>query len=269
MRYINYCERGSDVPQRSNGRAMGPVEAACSQALACNTRQGPTAETRLSCRDQRHVVRTQDRLPMANAAQGLSALENGVWIPAALASRWDVGYCHARFARGCTAEGRAQTGTFGRHHRFALGQACWKRGQRGYDAGKKTKGRKQHIAVDTFGFILAVVVHSAGIQDRTGARAVLIRLFGIVTPLQKIYVDGGYAGKLLAWTQDMFGWVIEVVKRNETGKFVVLPKRWIVERTFAWLANCRRLNRDYEINPRQSEAMIKLAMVHLLLKRLA
>ena len=119
------------------------------------------------------------------------------------------------------------------------------------------------------GFILAVVVHSAGIQDRTGARAVLIRLFGIITHLQKIYVDGGYAGKLIAWAQGMFGWVVEVVKRNETGKFVVLPKRWIVERTFAWLAHCRRLNRDYEINPRQSEAMIKLAMIRLLVKRLA
>lgn len=116
------------------------------------------------------------------------------------------------------------------------------------------------------GFILTVVVHSAGIQDRTGARAVLIRLFGIITYLQKIYVDGSYAGKLIAWAHGMFGWVVEVVKRNESGKFVVLPKRWIVERTFAWLTNCRRLNRDYEINPQQFEAMIKLAMIRLLAK---
>lgn len=179
-----------------------------------------------------------------------------------------MGQCHARFARSRAAESRAKRPTLGGYHRLALGQERWKRGQRGFDAGKKTKGRKQHIAVDTLGFILAVVVHSAGIQDRTGARAVLIRLFGIIAHLQKIYVDGGYAGKLITWAQGMFGWVIEVVKRNETGKFVVLPKRWIVERTFAWLANYRRLNRDYEINPRQSEALIKLAMVHLLLKRL-
>jgi putative transposase len=67
----------------------------------------------------------------------------------------------------------------------------------------------------------------------------------------------------------MFGWTMELVKRNERGKFVVLPKRWIVERSFAWLAHCRRLNRDDEINPRQSETMIKIAMVHLLLKRVA
>ena len=196
-------------------------------------------------------------------------MEDGIWVPATLASRRYVGHCHAGTSRGSTAESRAKCQTHRCHHRFALGQERLKRGQRGFDAGKKTKGRKQHIAVDTLGFILTVVVHSAGIQDRTGARAVLIRLFGIISHLQKIYVDGGYAGKLIQWAQGMFGWVVEVVKRNETGKFVVLPKRWIVERTFAWLANCRRLNRDYEINPRQSEAMIKLAMIRLLVKRLA
>ena len=75
-----------------------------------------------------------------------------------------------------------------------------KRGQRGYDAGKKTKGRKQHIAVDTMGFILTVVVHSAGIQDRVGARAVLIRLFSLIPGIQKIFADGGYTGKLTDWT---------------------------------------------------------------------
>jgi putative transposase len=97
----------------------------------------------------------------------------------------------------------------------------------------------------------------------------LIQRFSIVSALQKIYVDGGYSGKWLAWAHAMFGWGVEVVKRNETAKFVVLSKRWVVERTFAWLANYHRLNRDYEINPRQSETMIKLAMIHLLLERIA
>jgi transposase len=247
---------------------MGGTQAACGQAFACCTRQGPAAQTRFSYRDQWHAVRPQDGLPVAHAADRLSALEDGIWVPTALASRRHLGCSHACVARGSTAEGGTQCGTIGRYHRLALGQECLKRGQRGFDAGKKTKGRKQHIAVDTLGFILAVVVHSAGIQDRTGARAVLIRLFGIITNFKKIYVDGGYAGKLLAWSHAMFGWVIEVVKRNESGKFVVLPKRWIVERTFAWLAQYRRLNRDYEISPRQSEALIKLAMIRLMLKRL-
>jgi putative transposase len=79
------------------------------------------------------------------------------------------------------------------------------KGARGFDAGKKIKGRKQHIAVDTMGFILAVVVHSAGIQDRVGARAVLIRLFALVTTIQTVFVDGGYSGKLIDWSRDMFG----------------------------------------------------------------
>ena len=119
------------------------------------------------------------------------------------------------------------------------------------------------------GFILTVVVHSAGIQDRVGARAVLIRLFGLTPGIQKIFADGGYTGKLIDWTAAMFAWTVEIVKRSDAGKFVVLPKRWIVERTFAWLALSRRLNRDHEINPQQSEALIQLAMIHLLLKRLS
>ncbi len=119
------------------------------------------------------------------------------------------------------------------------------------------------------GFILTVVVHSAGIQDRVGARAVLIRLFGLIPSIQKIFADGGYTGKLIDWTAAMFAWTIEIVKRSDAGKFIVLPKRWIVERTFAWLVLSRRLNRDHEIIPQQSEAMIQLAMIHLLLKRLS
>ena len=119
------------------------------------------------------------------------------------------------------------------------------------------------------GFILTVVVHSAGIQDRVGARAVLIRLFGRVPGFRKIFADGGYTGTLIDWTAAMWAWTMEIIKRSDAGKFVILPKRWIVERTFAWLALSRRLNRDYEINPPQSEAMIHLAMIHLLLKRLS
>jgi len=119
------------------------------------------------------------------------------------------------------------------------------------------------------GFILAVIVHSAGIQDRVGARSVLIRLFCQFSLIQKVFADGGYTGKLIDWAKAMFPFVVEVVKRTEAHKFVVLPKRWIVERTFAWMALCRRLNRDYEVKHQHAEAMIKIAMIRLLLKRLA
>jgi len=143
-----------------------------------------------------------------------------------------------------------------------------KRGQRGYDAGKKTKGRKRHIAVDTQGVLLTVIVHSARIQDRVAARAVLIRLFCLFASIKTVFVDGGYAGKLIDWAQAMFGWTVTVVKRTEAHRFVVLPKRWIVERAFAWLGWSRRLSKDYELRPDSAETMIYIAFAHLLLRQI-
>ena len=152
-------------------------------------------------------------------------------------------------------------------HRFSIGQNGPKRGHRGYDAGKKIKGRKRHIATDTQGNLLTVVVHSAGIQDRIGARAVMMRLFRRFDTITKIFADGGYTGKLIGWAKEMFDYTVEIVQRNEQHTFKVLPKRWIVERTFAWLNWSRRLSKDYEINATSAEAMVHIAYVHLLLKR--
>lgn len=87
--------------------------------------------------------------------------------------------------------------------------------------------------------------------------------------LTAVFVDGGYTGKLIEWAKTMFGWTVQVVARREAHRFVVLPKRWIVERTFAWLNGSRRLSKDYEHLPASSEAMIKIAAIHLLVKRLA
>ena len=144
--------------------------------------------------------------------------------------------------------------------------AGWGR-QRGFDAGKKVKGRKRHIAVDTQGNLLAVCVHSAGIQDRRGARLLLIRLFAMFATLRVIWADGGYAGFLEGWAKDMFGWLLNIVKRTDAmrGKFVVLPRRWVVERTFAWLGNYRRLSKDYELLPETAEMFVKISEVHRLL----
>ena len=192
-----------------------------------------------------------------------------VWILSPLAPGRHLGSRDACLARTGEKSSRAKCRSDSGDCGFSVSQDRLKRGQRGFDAGKKIKGRKQHIAVDTMGFLLAVVVHSAGIQDRVGARAVLIRLFILLNTVQTVFVDGGYSGKLIGWGRDMFGWLVTVVKRTEAHRFVVLPKRWIVERTFAWLTNSRRLVRDYEVSPKQAEAMIKVAMIHLLLKRLA
>lgn len=141
--------------------------------------------------------------------------------------------------------------------------------QRGYDAGKKTKGRKRHIAVDTLGLLLVVVVHAASIQDRVGAKAVLIRLHRYFDTIKTVFVDGGYSGKLTAWGMQMFGWLITVVKRTEKHRFKILPKRWIVERTFGWMNWRRRLSKDYELKPQHSEAMLYVAMINVMIKRLS
>ena len=142
-------------------------------------------------------------------------------------------------------------------------------GVNGYDAGKKIKGRKRHILVDTMGLLLMVVVHTANIQDRDGAKLLLARAQGLFPRLQRIWADGGYAGKLIAWVQETCGWVLEIIKRSDVVKgFKLLPRRWVVERTFGWLGRYRRLSKDYERQPESSEAMVYWAMTRLMVRRL-
>jgi putative transposase len=143
-------------------------------------------------------------------------------------------------------------------------------GPRGYDAGKKIKGRKRHILVDTLGLLLIVVVHAACIQDRDGAKLVLERAKGKFPRLALIWADGAYGGKLIDWVKTVCCWVLEIVKRSDDVKgFKVLPRRWVVERTFGWLNRYRRLARDYERTPESSETMVQIAMIRVMLARLA
>jgi putative transposase len=142
-------------------------------------------------------------------------------------------------------------------------------GERGYDAGKKINGRKRHILVDTIGMVLMVVVHAANIQDRDGARIVLEKVKGRFSRLKLIWADGGYAGQLIEWVKTACNWVLEIVKRPEGTKgFLVLPRRWVVERTFSRLGHCRRLSKDYEHLTAHSESMIYLAMIRIMVRRL-
>jgi putative transposase len=143
-------------------------------------------------------------------------------------------------------------------------------GVRGYDAGKKIKGRKRHILVDTIGLLLIVVVHTANIQDRDGAKLVMEQVKGTFSRLQLIWADAGYSGKLVDWTKVIFGWVLEIVKRSDDVKgFKVLPHRWVVERTFGWLGRYRRLSKDYEGLTESSQALIYAAMIHIMVRRVA
>ena len=120
------------------------------------------------------------------------------------------------------------------------------------------------------GLVLAVIVHEADIQDRDGARLVLERLKGRFARLTLIWADGGYAGKLIEWVKNFADWTLEIVKRCDDVKgFKVLPRRWVVERTFSWLGRYRRMSKDYEQLPVNSETMIIIAMINLMSKRLA
>jgi putative transposase len=112
-------------------------------------------------------------------------------------------------------------------------------------------------------------VHAGDIQDRDGAKLVLASLLGKTPRLKRLWADGGYAGQLVDWVREQLGCELEIVKRSDDMRgFVVLPKRWIVERTFAWLGKCRRLSKDYEHQVESSEAMIRLAMIGLMARRL-
>jgi putative transposase len=123
--------------------------------------------------------------------------------------------------------------------------------------------------VDTLGLIIAIVVHAGNIQDRDGAKLVLAKLMGLFPRLKLIWADGGYAGKLIDWTLALGGWVLQIVRRcDDAAGFKVLPKRWIVERTFAWIGRYRRHSKDYEMLTESSEAMIRISMINLMVHRL-
>ncbi len=144
-------------------------------------------------------------------------------------------------------------------------------GERGYDAGKKVNGRKRHLAVDTLGLVLAVVVHRADIQDQDGARLVFDHLREALGRIKVVFADSAYGRSGLPnWVAATFGWILQTILRPvRTKGFVVLPKRWIVERTFAWLGRSRRHSKDYEKTTQSSTAMIHLSMTHHMTRRLA
>ena len=119
------------------------------------------------------------------------------------------------------------------------------------------------------GLILAVVVHAGNIQDRDAAKLVLGRLAGSFPRLKLIWADGAYGGELVEWVKVLLGWVLEIVKRPKDQKgLVVLPRRWVVERTLGWLGRYRRLSKDYEERPESEEAIVLIAMINLMVHRL-
>ena len=144
-------------------------------------------------------------------------------------------------------------------------------GPSGYDAGKKVTGRKRHIITDTDGHLVALQVHPADIQDRDGAVGVIASIRRLYPWLRHLFADGGYAGdKIRDALAELGRWTIEIIKRSDTANgFEVLPRRWVVERTFAWLGRCRRLAKDFEATIASAVAWVYVAHIRMLSRRLA
>jgi transposase len=181
---------------------------------------------------------------------------------------WLAGGALTCYQKPCSQARRARGEPGGRDHRQPECQGRSKRGSalgpQGFDAGKKVIGRKRHILVDTLGRLLNVVIHPADVQGRGWSHSLSVPLF-----IERIFADAGYQGPRVARTAASSGhWAVEIVKRNELRKFVVLPKRRIVGRTLAWISRNRRLARDFERYARTVAPFVRLAMIRIMLRRL-
>ncbi len=211
---------------------------------------------------------------MARAAERPAAQVHGARLSHAVGLGRHAGACPSRALPHDPGAGRPRSLSERRGDRQPERERCRKRGARidppGYDAGKKVKGKKRHLLVDTLGLILAVAVHPANVQDRDGALLVLDRHTRQLFPfLETIFADGAYGGRKLRRAMGDAVWRIEVVKRSAQAKgFEVIPRRWVVERTIAWINRCRRLAKDYENLNRTAIAFIRLASIRLMLLRL-
>jgi transposase len=212
---------------------------------------------------------------MAGHPEGFGGAQHGVRLFPAVVRRPDVGADTSRLVHRLPGANGPCGQPDRRRDRQPKREGGRKRGARidpnGYDAGKKIKGIKRSILVDTQGLLLHAIVHAADIQDRDGGRMLMETLFGLYPFLLKLYADGGYQGPLFraAMRKAMRQISVEIVKRSDKAKgFTVLPKRWVVERTFAWLGRCRRLAKDWECLSCNARAFIVLASIRMMARRL-
>src|SRR5689334_24483132 len=270
-RHVDSAEPGL---RRRLRRRAGPERRAVRPARApdpAGQTRGPAAHHRHAADAGRLVLPGAHRLPVAPPAAParVPALADGLRLPAGVRGRGRVGE-HPPPPRGDAARaGGPRAEPERRHRRHPERQDHRKGGPRGYDAAKKVKGRKRHVGVDTLGLLLGVIVHAADIQDADSAWDLLKQVKHLYCWLKVVFADSIYDRIAVLIACFLLGLTLIIVRRiaGTTG-FVVLPKRWIVERTLGWLGRCRRLSKDYEELPEVSEAMVTLAMIRLMLHRL-
>src|SRR3954449_11833784 len=223
---------------------------------------------------ERAPLHPRDRLPVARPAQGSATEEHGPRLSHALGLGRHAEAAAPRALRPGPRAGRQGGEPDGGDHRQPERQERGKRGARvdpgGYDAGKKVKGKKRHILVDTLGLLLSAAIQPADVQDRDGAIPLLRAARRLFPFVEVIFADGAYRGEATAKAVAGTGrWRLETVSRGDAEGFVPLAKRWIVGRTFAWLGRCRRLAKDFENLAVNALAFLRLGMIRLMLRRLA
>src|SRR6185437_14783549 len=222
---------------------------------------------------ERDLLCAVDRLPVAGDAEGFAPEEHREPLLRPVGLGRHAGTPPPRALCRDARAGRARGEPDGGDHRQPERQGGSKRGSaldpQGFDAGKKVTGRKRHILVDTLGLLLSVAVHPANVQDRDGAGELLRTARRSFPFIERIFADAGYQGPKMAKLVARTGaWSLQIVKRSDAHRFVVLPKRWIVERTFAWISRNRRLARDFERYAPTVAAFFRLAMIRIMLRRL-
>src|SRR5215218_7304069 len=270
-RHVDSAEPGL---RRRLRRRAGPERRAVRPTRApdpTGQTRGPAAHHRHAAAAGRAVLPGAHRLPVAPPAAParVPALADGLRLHAGVRGRGRVGE-HPPPPRGDAARaGGPRAEPERRHRRHPERQDHRKRGPRGYDAAKKVKGRKRHIGVDTSGLLLGVLVHAADVQDADGVGDLLRRLKRLYPWLRVVFADSIY-NRLPVWLACfLLGLTLIIVRRIAgTRGFVVIPRRWIVERTLGWFGRWRRLSKDYEELPEVSEAMVTLAAIRMMLQRL-
>ena len=259
------------LSERPDWRGMGAFRSADSRGQTW----WPQAQGRCARSCEWDHVRVEHGVPMALCAQGPSAQEHALRLFRSLDLRRHGGEYPSCALCEVPRTNRTRGQPHRRYHRQPEREKRRKRGRcidpSGYDAGKKINGKKRHILVDALGLLLHAIVHPADIQDRDGGMLVVSTLFGMYPFLQKLFADGGYQGPVFqkALAKALPHLEIEIVKRPDHAKgFEVLPQRWVVERTFAWLNRCRRLAKDFENLTRNALAFLRLASIRFMLRKL-